>query len=449
MSDEILKISTGEKGRILAVNFDRKLGKFYMVDFGGEQPRIEYDTDIMKLNTQKQLRSPTEEAPVSVLPVEYGPQPFHQTRGSKKAEFVDKKYDNLKTAAIEFINGMVNQALKDYQETNKNGKVSSNLENALVKQAIKMYMSKYMPINYRQVMSSEDKNEFSEWLYTTATLGEPEEAPTTQEFVEKKEPTDIWNLEKNYQNEKEKTQSYASENLKELLESNTPVDIISPTTLSSVKERDNIFTQVATALSHSGLDRKVAEFISHNIVSIGIIDNLFTRHMLNKQFGYAPAVTAQIIKHTMEVLADTVFTNKSKKFALDLPGMETLRGGGGGYPSGGGLNIPPMEWIVKNPTQAPVNPNDLQTALQENLENQSKPFEEAAPKVNVELDTENKRIVIDYGQEEVPIEIAGAEPQLGQEPRQVSQIPPPATNIPTGPGTTKLPGGTPPSLVTF
>ena len=54
------------------------------------------------------------------------------------------------------------------------------------------------------------------------------------------------------------------------------------------------------------------------------------------------------------------------------------------------------------------------------MADQSIPFEQAAPKINIELDPENKKITIDYDQEEEPpIELEGATPitpEVGPQP---------------------------------
>ena len=57
-----------------------------------------------------------------------------------------------------------------------------SLEEALAKQAVAVFMSKYLPDDVRQVMGTEEKNELSEWLLFE-TSNTKEDAPTAEEMV--------------------------------------------------------------------------------------------------------------------------------------------------------------------------------------------------------------------------------------------------------------------------
>ena len=420
IGDTVQKKSTGEQGTIIDVSFDKKLGKFYMINFGGQEPDLIYDTDIMKLKPGKEY-----EAPITGLPVDASPMrmPGGQSTGIPTAAGVDStlkkavlgpQFDNVKTAALEFVEGMVAQALKNHETETPGTTVNGELENALVKQAITVYMSKYLPTDLRQVLSSEDKNELSQWLFTAAADIEAE-APTTEEFTQPdtSSEVDVWDLQSNYKTMRTATQDIATEKLSSELASHVPFIMVKPTELPTLRDKQKFVRDaVRTMITKGGMLVDAAHLITQHIASFEGINWPLLRHSLFKM-GYKN--TEQVLETAGDIFAFTSFeTVGGHKYALDLPGMETLRGGGGGYP--GGMDVDPMGWQVKSPRPGEPDQNQLQDALQENLADQSVPFEQAAPKINIELDPENKKITIDYDQEEKPpIELEGATPVSPEE----------------------------------
>ena len=167
-----------------------------------------------------------------------------------------------------------------------------------------------------------------------------------------------------------------------------------------------MYDAVRTMTVKGGMLIDASHLIAQHMTSFKDINWGLLRHGLSSM-GYK--YPDQVLETAGDIFAFTSFeTVDGKKYALDLPGMETLRGGGGGYP--GGMDVDPMGWQVKNPGSGEPDQNQLQDALQENLADQSVPFEQAAPKINIELDPENKKITIDYDQEEPPpIELEGAD----------------------------------------
>lgn len=438
IGDHVQKKSTGEHGMIVDVSFDKKLGKFYMIDFGAQEPALVYDTDIMKMRAGKEY-----DVPVSALPTDATPMRLPGAAaidGPSKKAVLGPQFDIVKTAALEFVEGMVAQALKNHETTAPGTVVANGLENELVKQAIVMYMSKYLPEDLRQALSAEDKNELSQWLFTTAADVEAE-APTTKEFtpLEASPEVDVWNLQSNYKNMQMATQDMATLKLSNDLNSHVPFAIVKPTELPTLRDKQK-FTRdaVRTMVSKGGILTDAAHLITQHVASFKDINWNLLRHGLSSM-GYRH--TDQVLEAAGDIFAFTSFeTVDGHKYALDLPGMETLRGGGGGYP--GGMDVDPMGWQVKNPGPGESDQNQLQTALQENLADQAVPFEQAAPKINIELDPENKKITIDYDQEEKPpIELEGAEgvegpPPPGTQPGMAG--PGPAPGQAAGPQT---PGG--------
>ena len=420
IGDQVQKKSTGEQGIIVDISFDKKLGKFYMIAFGGQEPDLVYDTDIMKLKPGKEYEMPAVGLPTDATPMRM---PVGQPKGTPGVAGVDgtskkavlgPQFDNVKTAALEFVEGMVAQALKNHETTEPGTVVNGELENALVKQAITVYMSKYLPTDLKQVLSSEDKNELSQWLFTTAADIEAE-APTTEDFIR---PTtapevDMWDLQKNYKSIQIATQDRATAKLSNELASHVPFAAVKPTELPTLRDKQKFVRDaVRTMITKGGMLVDAAHLITQHIASFKDINWPLLRRSLSKM-GYKN--TEQVLETAGDIFAFTSFeTVDGRKYALDLPGMETLRGGGGGYP--GGMDVDPMGWQVKSPRPGEPDQNQLQDALQENLADQSVPFEQAAPKINIELDPENKKIIIDYDQEEEPpIELEGATP-LSPEP---------------------------------
>ena len=403
VGDFVQMKSTGEQGSIVNISFDKKLGKFYMINFGNMEPTLVYDTDIMKLSPRQEYTSPTPGLPLETSPTRLS----KKNRNPDKTAVLGPQFNNIKTAALEFVESMVAQALKNHETTEPGLTVTNALENELVKQAITMYMSKYLPIDLRQTLSSEDKNELSQWLYTAAA---ETEAPTTEDF-EPKEDTpdvDVWDLQNNYRKSQTGLYDMAAEKLTSSL--NGPLDQVKPADLFTLKDKQKFVRDaVRTMVTKAGMPTDASHLIAQHVVSFKDINWPLLRHGLSRM-GYKN--TEQILETAGDVFAFTAFeTADRKKYALDLPGMETLRGGGGGYP--GGIDVEPMKWEVKNPNPTPGGPapEQLQNALQENLADQSVPFEEAAPKINIELDPESKKITIDYNQEEQPpIELEGANP---------------------------------------
>jgi len=429
IGDQVQKKSTGEQGVIVDISFDKKLGKFYMIAFGEQEPDLVYDTDIMKVKPGKEYEAglPTDVAPLR-LPGTSAPSTGTEAPGPKmprteapvpkmlgagvdspsKTAVLGPQFDNVKTAALEFVEGMVAQALKNHETDTPGTVVTGELENEIVKQAITVYMSKYLPTELRQVLSAEDKNELSQWLFTTAADVEAE-APTTEEFAQPdtSPEVDVWDLQSNYKSMQMATRDKAAEKLSSELASHVPFVVVNPTELPTLKDKQKFVRDaVRTMISKGGMLVDAAHLITQHVASFKDINWALLRHSLSSM-GYKN--TEQVLETAGDIFAFTAFeTVDGKKYALDLPGMETLRGGGGGYP--GGMDVDPMGWQVKNPGPGEPNQDQLQNALQENLADQSVPFEQAAPKINIELDPENKKITIDYDQEEKPpIELEGAE----------------------------------------
>jgi len=413
VGDMIQRKSTGENGTIVNVSFDRKLGKFYMIDFGAQEPDLVYDTDIMKISPTKGPGAPTPAFPTDVTPMRFPGGGGERSTETPIQQVVSKKavlgpqFDTVKTAALEFVEGMVAQALKNHEADSPGEVVTGEFENELVKQAITTYMSRYLPENLIQALSATDKNELSEWLFVEAANIEAE-APTTEEFISE-EPvteTDMWDLEANYKNTRTREREIAAGKLSNELQQHVKVAIIAPTKLSTFRDKQKFVRDAVYAMIKSGMLVDAAHLIAQHVVSIENINFPLLRRCI-AQMGYQHV--DQVIETAGDVFAFTTFsTADGKKFALDLPGMETLRGGGGGYP--GGMDIEPMKWEVKSPQPGDLDRGRLEEALQENLVDQSVPFEQAAPKINIELDPENKKIIIDYEQEEEPpIELAGTE----------------------------------------
>ena len=403
--DQVQSKSTGRKGTLVDISFDRKLGKFYRVDFGGGQPEQVFETDLMKVKA-----TATNEPPAFPTDVSPGP---HRFLGAKRA-ILDPKYDNLKTSALDFVSGMVSQALTNHETEFPGSKLAPQLEDAIAKQAVTTFMTKYLPEEYRQAMGSEDKDELSQWLLFE-TAGTKEDAPTAQEFVPDQ------NTAVPAETPQMRTQSLALGKVQAHLNSHIKVERYSPTKFASPIEKNRFVHQAAMQLTDVGIELPVAHYMAQNIISQGNTDNALLRHTLAKYFVYEPQVVNQLIDEAAFKLANAVFTTtKGVKYALDLPGMETLRGGGGGYP--GGLNIDPMKWEVKNPKTPDADNSALESALSEQLSDQSKPFEEAAPKLDIKLDTENKQIIIDYNQDEGPAM-----------PLEGTELPPPGQELPNKP----------------
>lgn len=420
IGDMVQKKSTGEQGMIVDISFDKKLGKFYMIAFGGQEPDLVYDTDIMKLKPGKEYEMPAVGLPTDATPMRI---PVGQPKGIPGAAGVDStskkavlgpQFDNVKTAALEFVEGMVAQALKNHETAEPGTVINGELENALVKQAITMYMSKYLPTDLRQALSSEDKNELSQWLFTTAADIEAE-APTTEEFAQPdtSPEVDVWDLQSNYKAMQMATRDIATEKLSSELASHVPFVVVKPTELPTLRDKQKFVRDaVRTMITKGGMLVDAAHLITQHIASFKDINWPLLRYGLSKM-GYKN--TKQVLETAGDIFAFTSFeTADGRKYALDLPGMETLRGGGGGYP--GGMDVDPMGWQVRSPRPGEPDQNQLQEALQENLTDQSVPFEQAAPKINIELDPENKKITIDYDQEEEPpIELEGATPLSPEE----------------------------------
>jgi len=425
VGDTVQKKSTGEQGTIVDVSFDKKLGKFYMINFGAQEPTLIYDTDLMKLSPGKSYETSAPALPTDTTPMRM-PGAAGVDSPSKKA-VLGPQFDNVKTAALEFVEGMVAQTLKNHEATEPGTVVTGELENEIVKQAITMYMSKYLPENLRQALSAEDKNELSQWLFTTAADVEAE-APTTEEFTqsEASSEVDVWDLQSNYKNMQVATHDRATEKLSKELASHVVFTTVKPTELLTLKDKQKFVRDaVRTMVEKNGMLVDAAHLITQHVASFKDINWTLLRHGLSSM-GYKHA--DQVLETAGDVFAFTSFeTVDGKKYALDLPGMETLRGGGGGYP--GGMDVDPMGWEVKNPGPGEPDRNQLQDALQENLADQAVPFEQAAPKINIELDPENKKITIDYDQEEAPsIELEGAQevpPDEGPQPGIVGPGPQP------------------------
>lgn len=422
LGDSVQKKSTGEKGTIVDIQFDKKLGKFYLIDFGAEQPEQIYDTDLMKLKEN----APEEAGPMMPTDVTPGPTRFI---GGKRA-VLDSRYDTIKSAAFDFVSGMVSQALANHEVEFPGTKPQPQLEEVLTKQAIITYISKYMPPDLIQSMATEDKNELSEWLQFEIT-GKTEDTPTAQEFIPDKDTTIPV---------QQTPEELAITQVNSHIASHIEYESYLPSKFASPIDRNRFIHQAISVLEDSGIAHKTSHFIAQSIVSQGNCDSPFIRHTLQSQFKYEPKILDQLFDVVSYKLATCIFTTpRGLKYALDLPGMETLRGGGGGYP--GSIDADPMGWEVKNPQTDEMDPAILEKALEEQLMDQSKPFEEKAPKLTIELDSENKQIIIDYNQEEdapiMPIEGAPGGLLPGKESPNM-----PSPSGPAGPkpGDTRGPG---------
>ncbi|MEA3340399.1 MAG: hypothetical protein U9R15_10575 [Chloroflexota bacterium] len=410
IGDQVQKKSTGEQGTIVDISFDKKLGKFYMINFGSMEPALIYDTDIMKMKSGQDVTIP----PAVSLPTDTVPVRSSEIGKSMKKAVLGPQFNGVKEAALEFVEGMVAQALKNHEVSSPGTMAGADLEDMLVKQAITSYMAKYLPIKFRQALSFEDKNELSQWIFTTATDSDPDsdpdletEAPTAENFGPSEPKTDIWNLQQNYRNTQETTKDVAGEKLSKELNSHIKFTVVKPTKLGTLRNTQKFVRDaIRTMVAKGGIPVDASHLIAQHVVSFEDINWNVLRRGLSSM-GYKNP--NQILETAGDIFAFTSFeTAEGKKYALDLPGMETLRGGGGGYP--GGMDVDPMGWQVKNPGSGEPDQNQLQDALQENLADQSVPFEQAAPKINIELDPESKKITIDYDQEEKPpIELEGAE----------------------------------------
>ena len=407
LGDSVQKKSTGEQGTIVDISFDRKLGKFYMIDFGSQTPEIVYETDLMKL---KDPLAPIDAMPI---PTEVTPGPT-KFKGAKRA-VLDARFNYIKEAALQFVSGMVNQALQIHEDTHPGQRTTPQLENALTRQAITTYISKYMPTELRQSMSAEDKNGLSEYLLFE-NAGTTEDVPTANEFTPgentampaQKPEQEI--VRDSIMAHMEGHIAYSKANVR---------GFYSPAKFASPMERNRFIKEAAFALQNAGIEPNTAHLIAQSIITQSSIDGSFIRHALQHQLLYDAKVVDQLIDEAHYRLSNTEFTTtRGQKYALDLPGMETLRGGGGGYP--GGMDQEPMGWEVKNPG-GPGDPGMLEQSLEEQLMDQTKPFDQAAPKLKIELDQENKKIIIDYNQEEepvMPIEGADGRPRLRSAPRR-------------------------------
>lgn len=437
IGDMVQKKSTGQTGFIIDINFDRKLGKFYIIDYGDIDPVIEYDTDIRKVQPGARETIPS-------MPQDYTRtrERDHSLRGESR---INPQLTPIKEAATEFVNGMLEQARASYETQYPGEKVSQTLEENMIKQAIETYMSRYLPQDQQQMLSADDKNALSKEVFQivateSGIVPEVDEAPTTENFIppETFEP-DMWDLERNrIRDLKERTASKIIQTLDKFKH----IDKIAPTKISVLRDKQAFVQQAATAMLNRGVPKDIAHLIANQLTSFAKPNISLLVHGI-KRLGFADH-TEEIFKTAADALALSTFTTvDGKKYALDLPGMETLRGGGGGYP--GGMDVEPMGWEVRNPDKSQTIDNvALEQALNENLEDQSKPFEEAGPKINIELDPENKQIVIDYGEEDdKAIEL---EPSISEEDSLISREPSPNMPQPGGsnsplPGQAGAPGG--------
>ena len=79
VGDRIVNKATGQEGTVEDIRVDRKLGKFYMVNYGGELVQ-EFETNLMKVNTKKEYM----ERPMAPLGEPYMPK--HQFAFTEKIE---------------------------------------------------------------------------------------------------------------------------------------------------------------------------------------------------------------------------------------------------------------------------------------------------------------------------------------------------------------------------
>lgn len=431
VGDMVQKKSTGQTGHIVAVNFDRKLGKFYLIDYGGDQPLIEYDTDIQKINPAKQRDMP-------VMPQDYTPTREQGPGGFRRESKIDPRYMPIKEAGVDFVSGMVAQALTDYETENPGQKTSQTLENTIIKQAIELFMSRYVPEEYRQVMSAEDKNEVSAEIFNAIADIEvaPEKIPTAEDFIPEDAPKpDLWDLEAN----RAGLQEHAMTKVNAYFEQRNKLAKVIPSNINVLREKQSFVRQATYTMVQRGVPKDIAQIIANHLTVFKTPKIAALAHGI-KAAGYGSHIE-EIFKTAADALALTTFTTADNtKYALDLPGMETLRGGGGGYP--GGLDIEPMGWEVRNNEDNLTGEDTaaLEHALNENLEDQAKPLEDAGPKINIELDPENNQIVIDYGENEKTIELESPEEEK-DERGDFEELPP---NMPTpGPNAPQpeAPGG--------
>jgi hypothetical protein len=189
------------------------------------------------------------------------------------------------------------------------------------------------------------------------------------------------------------------------------------------------------ALTSYGFNDTEADWISKTLTATGTIDQPLLRKNLARTLNYSPKAINDLITTAQALIGNM------QVFAIGTPGMETLRGGGGGYP--GAQDIEPMGWTVKNPQKDQNTPTpQLEQALQENLMDQSQPMIPEPKEIDVKLDMQNKQIVIDFNQEqEPPITLNQGQPGQDQQgPPNMAPTPGDLNKAPQ-PGSSTAPGG--------
>jgi hypothetical protein len=365
VNDTIQLKSSGEVGTIMQIGFDHKLGKYYTVSFGGtSQPKTVFETDIIKLN-KTQGGNPAGEREVSPTGQPMDPD-FNRAL---------KASDSTKRSALAFVENLTQQALANSDPSEK---TSRELYSSLVKKASEVYINKYMDVTARQVMSADDKEMFGNWIHDQI-LGLEHAEPITQ--------TPTTNAATEQFSKTSSTEALAIDYINEQFRTSRK-----EVGFQTLAAQDKFYADAYGILVNNGFTDGVAKILTASAAETGSIDSAVTKHQLSK-LSYTPLT----ISHMLETAA-VLLDGKLVKQALGMPGMEALRGGGGGTP--GGIDMDPMSWEIKTPQGgAPEDPNALDQALQENFKAQTSGFEEAAPKLDINLDPENKTITIDYNQE--------------------------------------------------
>lgn len=548
MGDEVRKKSTGESGTILEIGFDRKLGKFYRVNFGQQNVRVEYETDLMKTNMGKldSGKAPEMSQP-GALPVEGLPMRASKEPWAKYAIEIDPTNQALQSlieTATQAVTNVVADAQDKYMAAHPGQAMPSEDYRMILWNVLTGWFKNYLPEEfqgisgiekdaamgaaYRQLVESVPpdaggadvlahvrkhvrlavhendprlqglEDMLISRLFAQVDLLQPTlQAEDVEQFEKERAINDIRDkIPPFVQNvvahsvpqdmgvdaQREYTVYLITKILRAFdkalttvmapkeeskilprealpipgqqfdLPSNMPEGIAAKllreklaalkplrtkAAFDNIEAEKKFFTETANILAHNGFDHTVAGLISKNLTSIGTIDNAILRRYLITRLGFAPFVVQQMVDAASDLVGD-----REVKVAQGLPGMESLRGGGGGYP--GGSEVEPMSWTVKNPQEgAGPNTEDLESALQENLQNESVPFEEGAEpkKVDVQLDMDNKKITINFGQgEKPPIELNPAEAPVEQ-----PQAPGPGQTMPGAPGPAAGPGQSQPS----
>lgn len=417
--DRLQKKSTGQTGTVIEIGFDRKLGKFYHVDWGNGQPVIEYDTDIMKLHAGKQQGMDASEMARPSNPVQFSSRKVALDMfgpDDMPGNGADMHIEEWKQEAYAYVQDRLNRAIQLHEQQSPGIKMSPKDMMWLVTESYKEFTN-VAPDMYPDVVNRVGQwivSQFAKQISPGTTI--PGTSPETVRYLSDGETVpnssedDMWDLISGRKQGTPEELALAQEYINK--------------GLASMKSPDRIksYGECFDVLRTYGYEELPAQWIAKTVDTTGSLDSPLLRRNLERILGYSSKAVDDLVSTAREVLA------------VGSPGMDALRGGGGGYP--GAQDIDPMGWTVHNPNQRnPVDTNQLQTALQENLKDQTQPLGTEPQKVEVEMDMANKRIVIDFNQNEQP-PITLEQPPTGN-PAVDPALPPGAkTNAPgpTQPG---------------